>query len=296
MFCKHLTAKCHCGFCIAILIIVFGYSFSNAGASSYYDPELGSLPQEQGWSVFDVNEPSEPNVVNGLLYQGPTSNIGIQGWYNDSRIFCFDNGDTFSVRFKLKVVQSDYIINVDNSWRTGFGFWAYDNSGRYAYVGLASDGVRVTSSSENSSSKSTVFYPFDTTDDFHIYTLRITYGYYKRITLSIDGISHVETALDYVGSVNQGDTNVVGFGDTSQNVQSEVQLEYCSYYIANSYGLLGDDWLTDIDDLQIFGEQWLRTDCSCPDFCEQADINQDGRVDIKDLSVICEMWLKSRSS
>jgi hypothetical protein len=51
-----------------------------------------------------------------------------------------------------------------------------------------------------------------------------------------------------------------------------------------------------MDDLLIFAGQWLRTDCSCPDFCEQADINQDGRVDMKDLYVICEMWLMERGS
>ena len=73
-------------------------------------------------------------------------------------------------------------------------------------------------------------------------------------------------------------------------------LDSFRYYVANSYGLLGTDWVTDMDDLLIFATYWLRTDCTCPDFCGQADINQDGQVDMEDLNILNEMWLAERYS
>lgn len=262
-----------------------------------YDSESGTMPDEQGWTFYDANEPTSPAVVDGLLHQGLTTATGMQGWMDDSRIFCFGE-DRFSLSFRLKVIQSDYAV-VNNQWDCGFKVRVYDNAGRFACVGISSDGVRLTISSDFSTlaSKSTAFYPMNTTNDFHWYSLSVTHHSIwdeDRVGLTIDGQSYVVNTLYHLGDINQGDYNIVGFGDLSSSGRSETLLERFSFYVQNSYGLLGDDWITGVDDLLIFAEQWLRSDCSCPDFCEQADINQDGRVDIKDLSVICDMWLQDR--
>jgi hypothetical protein len=288
-------------FCAFIVIMAAaGYGLCYAGNIwPAYDADIGTLPQDQGWTFYDANEPNSPAVVGGVLHQGLTSEVGIQGWTDDSRIFCFgSDGDRLYLSFRLKVIQSDYTV-VNNQWDCGFKVWVYDNAGRFACMGISSDGVRLTISSDFStlSSKSTEFYPIDTTDDFHSYSLSVNYFDYwdeDRVGFAIDGGGKVVNTLYHLGDSDQGNYNVIGFGDLSISGRSETLLDYCSFGVQNSYGLLDDDWLTDIDDLQIFGEQWLRTDCSCPDFCEEADINQDGRVDLQDLSVICEMWLKER--
>lgn len=283
-----------------VILMAAGLGVCYAGVWPAYDAADGTLPQEQGWTFYDANEPASPMVVNGLLHQGLTTAAGIQGWTDDSRLFCFGGPDRFSLIFRLKVIQSDYTV-VNNQWDCGFKVWAYDNAGRFICVGISSDGVRLTISSDFStaSSKSTNFFPFNTTDDFHWYSLEVSHiaaWNEDRVSLGIDWQSYVVNTLHHLGEDNQGDYHKVGFGDASLSGSSQVLLESIRFYVQNSYGLLADDWITDMDDMQIFAEQWLRTDCSCPDFCEHADINQDGRVDMEDLSVICEMWLMERMS
>ena len=280
----------HWNFRVIIFIIVFGNSFCHANIWPDYYASRGTLPQEQGWRIYDVNEPSEPFMSNNLLNLGPTSDIGTQGWYDDSRIFCFDEGDRFYISFRMKVIQSDYEETADNTWQTGFEVWAYDNAGRFVSFGIASDGVRITNSSDAStaSSHSMAFYPFDTTDGFHNYAMRIVDG---KIYFRFDYGQYL-TLLD-IGNIDQGDTNIVGFGDFSAYAQSQIQFESLGYYGNYGSGLLAPEgYIVDIDDLFIFIENWLRIDCTCPDFCEGADINQDGRVDLIDFSVICEQWLE----
>ncbi|MHC4373419.1 MAG: hypothetical protein ACYSQY_07325 [Planctomycetota bacterium] len=277
-----------------------GVNLCCAGIWPTYNSASGTLPQEQGWIFYDANEPTSPAVVDGLLHQGLTSATGVQGWTDDSRIICFGSTDRFNIYFTLKVIQSDYTV-VNNQWDSGFKVWAYDNAGRFACVGISSDGVRLTISSDfsTSSSKSTAFYPMDTTDGFHSYSLSVVHinvWNEDRVNLSIDGNAYTVNAFHYLGQAAQGDYNIVGFGDESISGGSQIELERFGFYVQNSYGLLDEGWLTDIHDLQIFAGQWLRTDCDCDGFCEQADINQDGRVDIKDLSIICDVWLEERSS
>lgn len=287
---------------LVLTVALFNCGLLQAGIWPAYDPEIDTLPQEQGWTFYNANEPNLPVVVDGRLHQGLTSEAGVQVWTDDSRILCFSGYDRLYISFRLKVIQSDYTV-ANNQWDCGFKVWAYGNTGRYACLGISSDGVRVTVSSDHStsSSVSTEFYPMDTTDDFHNYTFDIhphAYLDQDRVGLTIDRSSSVKNTLYHFGDSDQGDYNVVGFGDLSTSGRSETLLERFSFSVQNSYGLLGDDtgWITDFEDLQIFIEQWLRTDCSCPDFCQEADINQDGRVDIIDLSIICKMWLESRAS
>lgn len=285
------------------LAIAMMFGWGAAQADSLWPTYLSGsevLPEEAGWTFYDVNEPTDPSVIEGLLHQGLTTAAGTQGWTDDSHIFCFGSPDRFSISIKLKVVESDY-REINNQWDSGFKVWAYDNAGRFACMGIASDGVRLTVSSDfsTSSSVSTQFYPFDTTDGFHWYSLNVTHldtWNEDRVGFSIDSHAYVVNTLYHLGAENQGDFNIVGFGDASMACGSQVQVEQFYCRVSNSNGLLADDWLTDLDDLQIFADQWLRTDCGCDDFCEQADINQDGRVDLIDLSVLCIWWLNPRAS
>ena len=129
---------------------------------------------------------------------------------------------------------------------------------------------------------------FFSTDGFHRYTIRIRNG---KIYFRCD-YSQYLTALD-VGNVDQGKANIVGFGDFSAYAQSQIELKSFGYH--GNYGLelfAPEGYIFDMDDLLIFIENWLGINCTCPDFCEGSDINQDGRVDLIDFSIVCEQWLE----
>ena len=48
-----------------------------------------------------------------------------------------------------------------------------------------------------------------------------------------------------------------------------------------------------ICDFVLFAEQWLRTDCVWPQWCQGADLNRDGAVGLPDFSILADSWLKS---
>jgi len=210
-------------FFVFIVTIAFGVTFCHAGWPwpSYYASD-GVLPQETNWTFYDTNEPTPPEIVDAFLYQGPTSNEGVQWWSNASHLYCFDDADTFNIGFQMKVIQSDYAES-DGHWDCGFKVWVYDNAGRFICVGISSDGVRMTNSSDFSTSAATsiAFFPFGTTDAFHQYSLSFYNG---KATLAIDGHGYVKTSMN-LGSGNQGKINTVGFGDASAFAHSEIQLD-----------------------------------------------------------------------
>jgi hypothetical protein len=102
-----------------VIMMETGLGVCYAGEWPTYDAAGGTLPQEQGWTFYDANEPTSPMVVDGLLHQGLTTAAGIQGWTDDSRIFCFGSQDRFYLSFRLKVIESDYAV-VNNQWDCGY--------------------------------------------------------------------------------------------------------------------------------------------------------------------------------
>jgi hypothetical protein len=55
---------------------------------------------------------------------------------------------------------------------------------------------------------------------------------------------------------------------------------------------INDNGLVYIGDVRIIANNWLLTGCSCPDFCNGADVNLDGRVDLQDLALVAMDWLE----
>ena len=46
-----------------------------------------------------------------------------------------------------------------------------------------------------------------------------------------------------------------------------------------------------LEQLNLFAQWWLQTDCASPDHCDGADLNRDGRVDLEDFAILAAQWL-----
>ena len=56
---------------------------------------------------------------------------------------------------------------------------------------------------------------------------------------------------------------------------------------------LDSDGVTDLDDVDVLAQNWLRTDCRIGnDFCDYADIDQSTTVDMVDLALLCSAYLE----
>ena len=56
-------------------------------------------------------------------------------------------------------------------------------------------------------------------------------------------------------------------------------------------GDLSDDGTVDMEDFALFGQQWIRGGCADPDWCNGADVSQDGAVLTADAIMLAENWL-----
>jgi hypothetical protein len=57
---------------------------------------------------------------------------------------------------------------------------------------------------------------------------------------------------------------------------------------------LDQDGLINFNDLTILFSQWQKTECDCRNnWCNRADITEDGRVDILDLEKLVSSWYES---
>jgi|GEM_PF-4405174 len=193
-----------------------------------YDPGLGTLPEEQGFTRFDNfgTEP-EPIVSGGLLHQfssgaGPSG--GAQYWTMNSAPLDFVT-TPYALEADLLVLSSNYDpVSTFPNQRSGYYLGATDSSGHAFAVGIASAGITINTDLGFSPTNGVPFTAFDTTNAFHTYRLLIDSGVGS---LFIDGNLFASTPLG--GAVNPGAANRVLFGDLSGAGASETDLRDFSF-------------------------------------------------------------------
>ena len=205
------------------LIVCFGVVtlfFVDAGQSDAggldYQASQGTLPQAQGFNFVDSGGSPTPSVSGGVLYQGLTSDVGLQYWYSTAYTGSFSNG--FTMEAVVDVVSSTQ----NTSTRFGYYLDAGDSLGREFSIGISSTGVAVNTDGTGSINEGIPLTPFNTSG-FHDYKLVVSGGIGS---LYIDG--------NFINSTpvrnNDVDTpNKVFFGDGTENGQSQTELKSFSY-------------------------------------------------------------------
>lgn len=57
---------------------------------------------------------------------------------------------------------------------------------------------------------------------------------------------------------------------------------------------LDGDWIVDMVDFGAFADDWQRTDCVTPTWCDGSDFTQNGSVDAFDLFILADQWLRGK--
>ncbi|MBN1345349.1 MAG: hypothetical protein JXQ73_21835 [Phycisphaerae bacterium] len=192
----------------------FELSLSTDPVVRRYDAGLGSLPDAQGWPLYDT-DPAQPECFldAGALHQGPTSASGNQAWLRSDLPFSFSTGD-FVLEATVKVVQSTVV----DPCRAGYVLAVVDHLGRIFRIWLASDRVYLFNLENNDCSATGQVLNLDTTDDFHTYRL-IVDGTIGRLYVDTDPNAALILAI---GPPNASfSTDTVAFGDLATDAWSE---------------------------------------------------------------------------
>ena len=136
---------------------------SRAASVYQYDPNLGTLPQAQGWTLFqDVSTLPVPTVGAGILHQFPNpSPPQTQYWYQQSVPLDFTRS-SYSYQLDLHIISSNY-LNLGSAQRSGYYMSVYDQVGRTFAVGIASNGITINTDANFNPSNGVQFTPFNTT-------------------------------------------------------------------------------------------------------------------------------------
>jgi hypothetical protein len=200
-------------------------SESRAGLIYSYNASLGTLPQAQGWTLFqdNPNYPS-PTVVGGSLHQFPYTPEAAQFWVQRSVPLDFST-TSYSYELNLHIISSNYVTN-GASQRLGYYMYVSDQAGRNFFVGIASNGITINTDSNEAPNNGVPFTPFNTTDGFHVYRLTIGQGVGS---LFIDGVLFASTPLGSNAFLGPNDINRVAFGDFSGVGVSESELRFANF-------------------------------------------------------------------
>ena len=150
-----------------------------------YNPDLGTVPDSQGWTLVEVNGPAAASVSGGILTQSTAfDNSKVQLW---RRTGLDDFGDLatgkFEVEFDLKIITSTYDPG-GTFWRTGWSAFMADANKRGFFFGVSDTGVRLSPDlgppgSEGDNANSAAFVATATTDDFHKYRVSVSGGVWR---------------------------------------------------------------------------------------------------------------------
>ncbi|MBN1787088.1 MAG: right-handed parallel beta-helix repeat-containing protein [Sedimentisphaerales bacterium] len=79
---------------------------------------------------------------------------------------------------------------------------------------------------------------------------------------------------------------------------NDIRVDMGYHYILTQE-ILGDfnfDGRVDINDVPLFNEWWMQTDCVFPYFCNDRDLNQDGQVNNEDFSIFANNWRETEQN
>lgn len=217
-------------FATAVLVCCLA-SVTRATRAGAYDPSLGTLPSDQGWSAFGVAPAppfDPPYIIDGTLHQGLTPFVGEQGWRRTDVITDFNLPGGFDIVLSSKTLQSTYGPGgFPASWRTGFYVMFRDSNSISVNLGIASDGIRIANDYNGLNANSSAFYSFDTTSSFHDYRVNVSSA---GIRLSIDDVS-IPSASIPLGAPT-GFSNEFEFGDRSNGGASEMLIKSLTWNAA----------------------------------------------------------------
>lgn len=182
--------------------------------SSVFDAGPGTLPQQQGWVLYDegVTGPS-PAIVTGSLHQS-TNVPGYQSWSRSDVDVSFDTS-TIVVEFGIEVVYSSQ----GGSGRTGWSVYVSDADGRVYCVGIASNKVAIIA---NENPAQIFEAPFRAAGGYHVFTFAAGAG---GASLFADGNQLI--ALPPATAVGAYEPGIIRFGDGTNTAASETRLRYC---------------------------------------------------------------------
>jgi len=191
-----------------------------AQVNLFYNPDLGTLPEAQGFTRYEESGFPATVVGGGVLHTfAQTVPAATQYWYNNSSPLDFST-TSYSLEATLYVISSNYIFPLgDGTQRSGYYLWAIDAAGRSVAVGIASDGITINTDAGFAPDNGVPFTSFNTTDTFHTYHLLIANGV---VSLFIDGTLFATTPVG--GAVIPSEANYVRFGDATGLGVSEIEL------------------------------------------------------------------------
>ncbi len=250
-----------------------------------YDASENTLPDQQGWVLQNTPADTDPWMAGGLLRMDTTVLQYLNWRYLDAYV-CFPSDHGFILEFELKVNSSTYVDIPSSRWRIGYIVSVADSQGRIFRIGIAGSGVIISNDAEWYYSHSSPFVGYDTTDGFHTYKFVVQNNLGQ---LWIDDVPIVSLAA---GATNQQTPNCVLFGDATFHADSDTEMTYFRFGLTKTPGDANGNDEINLLDLKILAQNWLRTDCSCPDACNGADLNQSGGVDLFDYAILAGQWLQ----
>lgn len=188
-----------------------------------YNPRLGTPPEAQGWSlVTGGTQPPPVTVINGQLFQGPTTAPQYQYWLRTDMPINFGTRAGFAIELRLKIISSPIVPGgFANTWRTGYTVVATDNQGRTVHFGIADTGVRLANDAQAGNNASTPLVSVDTTSGFRTYTLLVND---TGTRLLVDGVQVATLPLTAPGT-GGNELNYIFFGDGTSSTGNQSVLE-----------------------------------------------------------------------
>ena len=197
---------------------------AQAQTTRTYEASLNTLPEAQGWTFGGGTLNPAPTVAGGILTQNRTTTSENQLWRRTDLANDFSPiAPTFFLEANIKVDRSEYNDSVFGGWRAGYTIYASDTAGHTFILGLAGNGLRLTTDQANSSDTlSSPFISFDTTSDFDTYRLEVANGIGS---LYANGV--LKTSLP-VGATYAGVSDRILFGSGSITT-AQTEMHYLRY-------------------------------------------------------------------
>lgn len=197
---------------------------TNASAATItYNPNLGTLPTDQGFLLYEDGTHPDPYVTDGRLHQGPTERISYQSWRSEAVSFDFTQG-MIALNATLEVISSNYEDGSDPNCgmrRAGYAITLIDSSRRVFTIWIAIDRIFIF----NTGSSGTEIAPFDSTG-VHQYQFVVD-G--EVGSLFIDGDTEAFLTISIGSTEAVPETTPVAFGDGSRCGTSETWLDSFSF-------------------------------------------------------------------
>ncbi len=185
----------------------------------HYDPRLGTLPEQQGWTYVPGGGANPaPNITNGLLHLNSTD--GEQFWTRLDASTNFNN--TFVFEASLRVTSSNSNHEGGTGTREGYYLVATEGTSlRYYTVGIASDGLSINTIERPNQ----LLTPFNFADgNFHTVRIQVQNSIG---TVFVDGIA-MGTNLQ-PDTYHGGTPGTLSFGAAAGISRSETDLRYVCY-------------------------------------------------------------------